>query len=145
MLLEWSDRFSVDIVEVDAEHHQIFDLYNAFHEAVADPAATPRRAAALAALIAFFEHHAATEGRIMLMSAYDGFTRHDEEHRRFRAELHDARDSAAAGRFVIGPSTAGFVRDWLLDHIENFDKPLYEALNPDQVTEARRLMARATP
>lgn len=136
--LEWSDRYSVDILEVDAHHRKLFDLLNALHGALGPG----REAAALAALEAYSDftgHHTEAEERLLAPGPDADAAAHRHEHTRSLHEIQALRREIAAGRQTLGLSAVGFLADRLIAHVLGDDKRLYAALDTAGVARARQV------
>lgn len=138
--LEWSDRYSVDILEVDAHHRKLFDLLNDLHETLGPG----REAAALAALDAYSEfttRHMEAEERLLVPGPDADAAAHRHEHTRSLREIQALRREIAAGRQALGLSAVGFLASRLVAHVLGDDRRLYAALDAAGVTRARRVFA----
>jgi hemerythrin-like metal-binding protein len=122
--LQWEDRYEVGIAAIDGQHREMLDLANRLLAGLHAGANHDDLVEMLRELVRATEHNVATEERLMqehgLAPAH-----HAGEHarlleaiRRFDLRL-DEGGLAAAARFL---------HEWLLDHIDEDDRPFAEQL-----------------
>lgn len=122
--LEWSDRYAVGVAVIDGQHREMLDLANRLFAGLQAGREREELVETLRELVRATEHNIATEERLMQEHGLS-LGRHHEEHarlleaiRRFEVPL-DASGLGAMGRFL---------REWLLGHIDEDDRPFAEQL-----------------
>lgn len=123
-MIPWLERYEVGVAAIDGQHREMLgrvnELLHGLHEG-RDPAELVE---VLRELVRATEHNVATEERLMqehgLSPAHhaDAHTRLLEAIRRFDLRLDG--DGLAA--------SAAWLRDWLIGHIDEDDRPLAEQL-----------------
>jgi len=123
-MIPWLERYEVGVAAIDGQHREMLgrvnELLHGLHEG-RDPAELVE---VLRELVRATEHNVATEERLMqehgLSPAHhaDSHTRLLEAIRRFDLRLDaDGLEASAA-----------WLREWLIGHIEEDDRPLAEML-----------------
>lgn len=72
-------------------------------------------------LIAFTIFHFETEHRLMVRYAYPGLAVHDHDHEQLVDEVTRIASELPQGNDLLVLQT---IKDWLIGHIQNADKPL---------------------
>jgi hemerythrin len=136
-LIEWTSGLEIGHAQIDEDHRQLVELLNRFHAV-----ASTRPPEAMDILDGLFAHaaaHFAREEQLMTEVGYEHQARHVKEHLHLTDELADRLASLKAGRSTHA-DLAGFIRDWLLEHIALTDRALAEAM-----AKAGALRRRGTP
>ena len=119
--LEWSDRLSVGVPELDEDHRTLIQIINnlrGYKEGEMRPKDIDR---CLKALVRYAEWHFAREERVMAACGYTSLPGHHEEHERFVAELAEVarkfRADPEGASDLVGEELQGFLENWLIKHI----------------------------
>ena len=106
----WGQVLSVEVDEIDEDHHKLIDIFNILNHAFAEGESHVYLAAVLEELVNCTVWHFSHEERLMLRHRYPGADEHKAEHRelvesarrRLREDrLRDDRDELQARRFVL--------------------------------------------
>ncbi len=132
-LVAWTDKYNVNVREIDAQHAQMAILVNQFHDAVVSDKSIEMLDDILVDLLAYIKEHFSTEERFMVEHRYPEYSIHKEEHDRLLKQLVGFRHIAlgrprSALRFNFDAS-----RDWFIQHIEAYDKKLGWFLNENNI------------
>lgn len=123
-MIPWLEHYEVGVAVIDGQHREMLELVNRLLEGLGDGRERAELVETLRALVRATEHNIATEERLMqehgLAPAHhaDAHTRLLEAIRRFDLRLDP---DGLAG-------SASWLREWLLGHIEEDDRPLAEML-----------------
>jgi hemerythrin-like metal-binding protein len=123
-IIEWSERYAVGVRAIDGQHRQMLDLVNRVLGSLGPGRELYEALEVLRELLRATEHHFATEERLMDENGMEA-ARHRAEHRRLLEALARFTDQLDAE--TVGNCSA-FLRDWLLHHIEEVDRPFAAAL-----------------
>jgi hemerythrin-like metal-binding protein len=129
-VVEWSERYAVGIRVIDGQHRQMLDLVNRVLGSLGPGRELYEALDALRDLLRATEHHFVTEERLMDESGMAA-ERHRAEHRRLIESLRSFTDRLNAE--TVGECSA-FLRDWLLHHIEEVDRPFAASLRAHGTT-----------
>ena len=128
--LEWSDRYAVGVAVIDGQHREMLDLVNRLFAGLQAGRDRDELVETLRELVRATEHNFATEERLMQEHGL-ALGHHHEEHQRLLEAIRRFDLPLDAGG--LG-ATARFLREWLLGHIDEDDRPFAEQLRSRGVT-----------
>jgi hemerythrin len=120
-LITWSDRYSVGIGRVDAEHRKLVDLINELHSAIVEGKQTTVISRVLNGLAAYTLFHFAGEETLMKIYHYPGYPQHKAEHDKLADEVKKLQTDLRGGKQVTR-QVMSFLQNWLIGHIVGMDK-----------------------
>ncbi|MCS7241097.1 MAG: bacteriohemerythrin [Candidatus Caldatribacterium sp.] len=125
-MLEWSDRFSIGVPEIDAQHQELFRQVNRLLEACMQGGGKTLLPEIFDFLGRYAVEHFATEERYMTQYKYPKLPEHKKVHEGFVQTFLDFRKKAEAE----GPGVNLVVQvnrtlvDWLKNHILGMDQEM---------------------
>ncbi len=125
-MLEWSDRFSVGIPKIDAQHQELFRQVNRLLDACTQGSGRALLPEIFDFLGKYAVEHFATEERYMAEYRYPKLPEHRKVHEDFVQTFLDFRKKAE----VEGPGVNLVVQvnrtlvDWLKNHILKMDQDM---------------------
>ncbi len=123
-IIEWSERYAVGIQVIDGQHRQMLDLVNRLLEGLSSGREPAELTESLRELVRCTEHNIATEERLMGEFGLEA-AHHRDEHRRL---LESVRNFHIRLEPRAVAESSRFLRQWLLGHIEEDDRPFAAAL-----------------
>lgn len=129
-MIEWQEHYAVGVAVIDGQHREMLELVNRLLQGLRDGREREALVETLRELVRATEHNIATEERLMQEHGLspvhhaDAHTRLLEAIRRFDLRL-DPQGLAAS---------ASWLREWLLGHIDEDDRPFAEQLRARGVT-----------
>lgn len=114
MTLQWSEKLTTGVAEIDEQHRSLFDWFAQLEEAAADRRMMTA-AYALTRLKQYTRTHFTAEEKLMAENAYPRLDAHRAEHESFRKRLGDVQMLALTKD--IGEEAVALLRDWLVKHI----------------------------
>lgn len=129
-MIEWHERYAVGVAVIDGQHREMLELAARLLQGLRDGREREDLVETLRELVRAAEHNVATEERLMQeyglspLHHADAHSRLLEAIRRFDLRL-DPQGLAAS---------ASWLREWLLGHIDEDDRPLAEQLRARGVT-----------
>jgi len=133
-LITWSDRYSVGIDRIDAQHQRLVDLINDLHAAMLAREGNSALDKILDGLAGYAVSHFATEEALMRKFAYPGYEQHKAEHDKLAAQVRLLVEKSRTERTALTPEVMMFLQRWLVGHIVNVDKRYSAHLNAAGVT-----------
>lgn len=121
-LITWSDRYSVGIPRIDAQHQRLVDLINELHAAMLAGQGSAALGKILDGLVAYTLSHFTTEEALMKGAAYPGYGQHKAEHDKLTAQAKLLQEKARTANATLTLDVATFLQRWLIDHIADLDK-----------------------
>lgn len=127
--LEWQDRYSVGVDEIDADHREIISIINRLDEIMSSGKARDGLPSITERLVDYTRDHFRREETLMAQYQYPEIGRHRETHNKFIAELDNIQAALARGNYAISISLFSLLRNWLIDHIMAVDRDLGKHIN----------------
>jgi hemerythrin len=138
MKLEWQERFSVGVPEVDHEHRELIHLINSLHAALEQGSPAERVRAVLGEVHVAISAHFALEEKDMQAWGYPGYAAHKRDHERLLDELRDLMDSIDWAIPADTTAFAGRVNAWFETHFQTQDAKLHGYLHREPGAEPSR-------
>ncbi|MDY0212743.1 MAG: bacteriohemerythrin [Desulfuromonadaceae bacterium] len=121
--MEWSDKISVGIQEIDEQHRKLVDLINSLYEAMIlgeDKIAVAN--AVLDQLVQYTAIHFAVEESLFRIFEYPEYEEHCQLHEDLRAQVYEINAKVQSGERTVNPELLFFLRKWITGHIMVEDK-----------------------
>ena len=128
-LLEWNDRLSVNIREIDGQHKELVDMVNRLHDAMKGGKADAILFQIVAEMKKYAANHFATEERLFKAHKYPDFDAHHAEHTAFVAKVVQVEKDLTSGKCAMSMDILNFLSNWLVNHIKGTDKKYSGFLN----------------
>lgn len=128
-LMNWSDKLSVNIREIDEQHKKLVTMVNELHEAMSSGKGKEVIGKILTGLVQYVASHFATEERFMKTHSFPGYLAHKAEHDKLTKKALELQQQFQEGKPVITVEVMGFLKDWLSSHILGTDKNYAPYLN----------------
>lgn len=131
--LEWSDKFSTDIVSIDRQHQELLFLSQSLLNVLSDESASlANKQTAFADLVDHALAHFEYEERIMRNIGYPGIDRHFREHEDLRREIGAMAEGVMKGEGIEDwKGLVSLVQVWVLRHIVSSDSKFREYIQRD--------------
>lgn len=145
MSIAWREAMSVGEPSVDADHKHLIQLINQFEAAIAGRIDHKMVAAILLSLFEYTAEHFKREEDIQLKVRYPYYDSHRRSHRDVLKKLttlvqdYTLADGAERDRMIR--SMAGFLKEWLVDHIIQSDlrmRPYIQKFQQQAAESSRR-------
>lgn len=121
-LITWSDAYSVNSAEMDAQHKKLVGMINDLHDAMKDGNGKESLGRTLDGLIDYAGMHFADEEKLMAKVNFAELPAHKLEHEAFVKKALKLQADFHSGEVVMSFTVMEFLKDWLLNHILKVDK-----------------------
>jgi len=128
-LIEWSQKLSVSIEEIDKQHKQLVNLINLLNESMKVGKGRDVLGKVLSELADYTVYHFQTEEKLLLENTYPSFIAHKREHDNLTKQVVEIKKKFDSGEAVLTVELMIFLKDWLNNHIMLSDKKYSEFLN----------------
>lgn len=128
-LLNWSEQYSVQVPEMDAQHRILFDCINELHDAMSARQGQAVLGGILDKLIDYTRTHFVDEEALFTSHNYPERESHIREHEAFVEQVAKVRRDYEAKTLMLSLQTLNFLQDWLKNHIQKVDRHYGEWLN----------------
>lgn len=119
--IEFNRSHETGFPEIDQQHKQLIVLANKLNVALSSGEATEIIKRQFDELVLYTQFHFSTEERLMEQYGYPHQTEHKQSHHRLLSEIGHLKARLNHGDEL---STLQTIKDWLMGHIEDADKPL---------------------
>jgi hemerythrin len=120
--LQWEDKYSVNIPEVDSQHKVLFKLIERLDTAIREKRGSAACQGILGELVDYTRIHFALEESLMRLARYPEFDGHKQLHESLIAEVGELQKKIACGTASISFELMQFLRVWLTKHIMQSDQ-----------------------
>ena len=121
-LIEWNDDLSVNIPEIDKQHHRLVDLINELNDAMKLGKGHAVLSKTLNGLIDYTATHFGTEEKYFDRYGYPEAESHKKEHKDFVAKVSEFKAGFESGKQTLSVEVIRFLSKWLQSHIKGVDK-----------------------
>ncbi len=128
-ILEWSEKFSVNISEIDEQHKVLFRCINDLVEAIQTFQEKDALVKVMDELVRYTNVHFSEEEELMKKYSYPEYENHVKEHEKFVGMVEDMRKKYEMGEQTISLQVLDFMVDWLKTHIMGTDMKYAPYLN----------------
>ncbi|HEX4285111.1 MAG TPA: bacteriohemerythrin [Terracidiphilus sp.] len=121
-LLSWDKRLSVGPPSVDAQHKLLIESLNELHSAVMRGEGRNVVGLSLRTFLAYTRNHHTSEEALMAKVGYPDLSGHRALHRELLGTIEGHLARLERGEGAVTSEFLHFLRDWLSNHIEKFDR-----------------------
>ncbi len=125
----WSERYSVNIAELDRQHQGFFAIVNELNDALAAGEGAAVTKSILLRLVEYANNHFAAEEALMTQYKFPALFTHCAEHDRFTRLVAKFLADYRAGKSGVPVTLLLFLQTWLKEHILVSDKAYSSFLN----------------
>lgn len=122
--LIWDNSLSVQVREIDEDHHKLVDLFNILNRSVMENDAQDYIDAVIEELISCTIWHFRHEERLMLKHGYEGIQEHRQEHAALIKSAQNLQQRILQGGEQVSIKDIEFLEQWLTGHILGADMDL---------------------
>lgn len=120
--LQWDEKYSVGVSELDEQHKQLIKILVELYEAMQAQKANEILGQIISKLVNYTKVHFSTEEKYMQQNNYPGFLEQKREHENFTAKVLAFKSDFDSGKTAMTVSITAFLKDWLTNHILLSDK-----------------------
>ena len=128
-ILVWSDEYSINVAEIDAQHRKLLDHVNELHAGVENQIDKEDLRQLVVDLYEYTAFHFASEEKLMKQHGMEHTKKHHKEHKQLLKHLNQICNAISEGKRPAFYSEYDVSNDWFLAHILGFDRQLGKFLN----------------
>lgn len=126
--IDWDERLAIGHPQIDAQHRQMVELFNALQRGVYAGLSRNAQDEMLDRLLALAADNFRAEEALMdALPADPRFEVHRAIHRSMLREMQMLREGLARRGAHLNTRTLGFISRWLFDHLTHSDRELVGA------------------
>jgi hemerythrin len=124
ILVEWDDRYSVNIQLIDDQHKELINLTNSLYKGCLSGDETARSyfMETIRGTVDYVKYHFSAEEKMLENLKYPDFAQHKREHESFIKQILEDVERFQEGRKFVPNVFVRFLKDWILTHIAVQDK-----------------------
>jgi len=126
-LITWSDKYSVNIKEIDEQHKKLVGMINELHDAMMHAKGKEASLAIINKMAEYTKYHFSTEEKYMKQFGYPDYNAHKLSHEKFVEQVLEFKKEYETGKTGLSFDLLNFLKNWLVTHIQSSDKK-YSAL-----------------
>jgi hemerythrin len=111
-LLEWTDKMSVGIETIDADHKKLLALVNELHAVVRKKESPQAVGRVLRDLIAYTDYHFQAEEQLLRLLRFPDLERHKEVHDQLRKKVADLEARYGDCPEIASVKICVFLSEW---------------------------------
>ena len=115
--LEWEEKYSVKVKEIDDQHKKMFDTINRLIDMLDRKPTKEDLNGIIASLIEYKKFHFLTEERYFDKFHYSGTEEHKKAHLVFTQKLEELVKLSDEDTMIFAFKLIDFLEDWLIDHL----------------------------
>lgn len=121
-VIEWEQKFSVGIEEIDEQHKKLFEIINDVFDGIAVGSDSSVLNHAFEQVIDYTKYHFATEERYLDQMHYPDAAEHKAQHQKLLEETLKLQEEFTEGAPSVSLELVDFLTEWLQKHILLHDK-----------------------
>ena len=128
-VLVWSDKYSINVAEIDAQHKKLLEHVNNLHAGVEAQIDKEDLRQLVLDLVEYTRFHFSEEEKLMKQHGMEHIKKHHKEHKLLLKYLQQIVEAISEGKRPAFYSEYDVSNDWFLAHILGFDKKMGVYLN----------------
>jgi hemerythrin-like metal-binding protein len=127
--LKWSDKYSVNVTEIDEQHKKLISLVNEMYDAMHAGKGKDILGAVIAEFVNYTVYHFNTEERLLQQYDYPRYNEHKEMHDNLSKKARDLKETFDKGNKPTAIDVMLLLTNWLNAHVLEEDKKYEPYLN----------------
>lgn len=119
--LQWDNKYSVGVNEIDEQHKQLIDAINELIECIKKPK-KDEVASIIKKIVKYKKEHFKTEEDYFKKTKYKGAEEHILEHKKFDAKISEIQAEYKEDLTLFAFNLLDFLEDWFIDHMMSMDQ-----------------------
>jgi len=122
MAIQWEEKYSVGVKEIDDQHKQFIEIMNNFYVSFYANKSNDKLEEIFTKIINYGEKHFATEEKYFNLYNYEKSDEHKADHQKLKEKVLSLYDEFKAEKANIAVDLMDFLENWLVDHLINQDQ-----------------------
>lgn len=128
-MIEWNEKYSVNVSEIDEEHKKLIEIINKVIVARQHNNDPEEVLEILREMTRYALNHFKTEETYMVKFGYPDYQSHKKEHHDFSNKTIEYCRSIDNGDYQITDDLLEYLQQWLVHHIQEIDKKYTNCFN----------------
>jgi hemerythrin len=127
--LEWEDKYSVGVLEIDDQHKKMFATINELLDSISNNNTEEHLGNIINSLVKYKIFHFETEEKYFEEFNYDGREEHIAKHREFNEKFTYLKEKYPTYSIDFAFELIDFLEDWLINHLIIVDQKYKECFH----------------
>lgn len=119
---EWDGKYAVGINEIDEQHKKLVELINKLNGAIYAGQGCEKLESVFKELVEYTKNHFTNEEKLLSDNEYPDLSKHKVKHDELTKEVMDFQKKFEGGMVFITMQVMDFLKNWLVNHIQDIDK-----------------------
>ncbi|MTV49271.1 bacteriohemerythrin [Heliobacillus mobilis] len=128
-LIQWEEKYSVNVIELDKEHKRLLEMLNELHSAMKLGKSRELVEKLVNEAVDYCDKHLDHEEDLMKRCNYSGLSEHLKQHEIFRQKVTGFKLSLKKNNYTLSVGLISFFKDWFINHICTEDKKYSTNIN----------------
>ena len=120
--LKWSDKYSLNVAEIDEQHKKLVSLVNEMYDAMQAGKGRDMIGTVIAEFVDYTDYHFKTEERLLRQNGYPDYDEHKEMHDNLSRKAHSIKEAFDRGNTPTAIEVMLLLTNWLNTHILEEDR-----------------------
>jgi hemerythrin len=120
--LKWSDKYSLNVAEIDEQHKKLVSLVNAMYDAMHAGKGRDMIGTVIAEFVAYTDYHFKSEERLLRQIGYPEYDEHKEMHDNLSRKAQSIKAAFDRGNTPTAIEVMLLLTNWLNTHILEEDR-----------------------
>jgi hemerythrin len=120
--LKWSDKYSLNVAEIDEQHKKLVGLVNEMYDAMHAGKGRDMIGTVIAEFVAYTDYHFKAEERLLRQNGYPEYNGHKEMHDNLSRKAHSIKKAFDRGNTPTAIEVMLLLTNWLNTHILEEDR-----------------------
>lgn len=125
----WNESYSVHVQQFDLQHQKLFEIINSLADAMRVGKGEAVVRDVVGQLAVYTRTHFLQEEVAMKQTSYPQLAAHHQQHSDLMAKVEQYKRDLDEGRNPNTVAVLGFLREWLVQHIQKADKAYSDHMN----------------
>jgi hemerythrin len=120
--LKWSDKYSLNVTEIDEQHKKLVSLVNDMYDAMHAGKGRDMIGTVIAEFVDYTDYHFKAEERLLRQNGYPEYDKHKEMHDNLSRKAHTIKEAFDRGNTPTAIEVMLLLTNWLNTHILEEDR-----------------------
>ena len=120
-IFKWSDKYSLEIDEIDNQHKKLFDIAFDLDKSFKNKTSGKKIKTIIEQLLDYSNYHFATEEKYFNQFNYEDKEIHIYKHKEFVNKIEKLKSKINGNELAVTYQLLNFLRNWLIDHLRDED------------------------
>ena len=120
--LKWSDKYSLNVAEIDEQHKKLVSLVNDMYDAMQEGKGRDMIGTVIAEFVDYTDYHFKAEERLLRQNGYPEYDAHKVMHDNLSRKAHSIKEAFDRGNTPTAIEVMLLLTNWLNIHILEEDR-----------------------